>query len=70
MITILKETPITFNGENCMEVLVEDTGLNDCTCCDKCIYQSSVEWEDGIASCMDVNGCTPDARCYFITKPL
>lgn len=70
MITVLKETPITLSGGDCMEVLVQDDNLVDCTCCDMCIYKFWTDWVDAAATCMDVHGCTPDARCYFITKPL
>lgn len=70
MITVLKETPITFNGEDCMEVLVQNDNLVDCTCCDLCCYRDFDLCIYIQASCMDVHGCTPDARRYFITKPL
>lgn len=70
MITILKETPITFNGEDCMEVLVQNDSLEDCGCCDLCMYKSWNDWIDSCATCMDVHECTTDDRNYFITKPL
>lgn len=70
MITIIKKTPITFNGVDCMEVLVHDDNIVDCTCCDLCIYRDWDEWIDAQASCVDVHGCTSDSNTYFITEPL
>lgn len=70
MITIVKETPITFHGEDCMEVLVHDDCITDCTCCDLCMYRDFIDWIDVQASCMDVHGCTTDASKYFIAQPL
>lgn len=70
MIKVLKETPMTFHGEDCMEVLVQDDCILKCTCCDLCCYSDFEDWIDAQATCMDVHGCTPDSRNYFITKPL
>lgn len=70
MITILKKTPATINGRDCMEVLVHDDNIMNCTCCDLCIYKTWDDWNGTFASCMDVHGCTTDVRNYFITQPL
>lgn len=70
MITVLKETPMTFHGKDCMEVLVHNDNLEFFTCCDLCIYKDYIEWIDFMASCMDVHGCGTDSRDYFIRKPL
>lgn len=70
MITVLKETPITLDGEDCMEVLVNNDNIIDGTCCDLCIYN---RWDYEIyhqCSCMDVHGCTWSPNTYFITRPL
>lgn len=70
MITILKKTPITFNGEDCMEVLVHDDNIVNCTCCDLCMYKNYPDWMNTDATCMDVHGCKPYSSTYFITQPL
>lgn len=70
MITILKRTPATIDGRDCYELLVHDDNINDCTCCDLCIYKSWREWLDVIVCCTDAHGCTPDANTYFITEDL
>jgi hypothetical protein len=70
MITILKETPITFNGEDCLEVLVHDDNIVNDTPCGLCMYRDYMFNPDIMASCMDVHGCTICLNTYFITKPL
>lgn len=70
LINILKETPITLNGVDCLEVLIEDYSLNDGEVCDKCMYRSWHGAEDAQASCLEVHGCTENALAYFIAKPL
>lgn len=70
MITIIKETPITFHGEDCMEVLVQDDAISDCTCCFLCMYRDYEINNETMASCMDVHECTTDCRKYYIKRPL
>ena len=81
MIKVLKEAIITLNGVDCRELLVKDYSLSDdivlnegvpqyTTCCDLCIYKDYEPKPELHASCVEVHGCTPNALCYFITKPL
>lgn len=65
MITILKETPITAFGRDCMEQLVQDDALSNCCPCDKCYYFGYDGYSETLASCMEVHGCTPRADVYF-----
>ncbi len=65
MITILKETPITFNGRDCMEQLVYDNKRFGNFACDLCCYRN---WDDNsatLAECVDEHGCTLNPNVYF-----
>ena len=70
MITIVKKTPITFKGEDCMEVLVHDDNINDCRCCLLCMYRDFEIDNELMATCMDIHGCPADCSQYFIKQPL
>lgn len=70
MIKVLKQIPATMNGKDCNLLLVHNDALTSCTCCDLCCYRDWEEYTDVIKSCMDFNGCTPDANTYFIVEQL
>ena len=63
---ILKQTLITINGTDCLELLVH----NDCILaespCDLCWYTYYNPSPDLLASCSDVHGCTQDINLYFV----
>lgn len=58
---IIKQKPISINGEDCLELLVHDD-LLCVTPCEKCEYYDS----DLKLSCCDVHGCTQDINTYFV----
>ncbi len=68
MITELKRTPITWNGEDGWEVLVRDTDPANYDICELCIYR---DWYEGVtddAYCEIVHGCLILPFTYFIFK--
>lgn len=69
MITEIKRTPITWNGEDGWEVLVLDDFpfLNDV--CPGCMYNEWNDWENVAATCVDVHGCSVNQNMYFIFQP-
>lgn len=70
MITVIKKTPITFKGEDCMEVMVHDDNIVDCTCCFLCMYRDFEIDNELMASCMEIHGCTVDCSNYFVKETL
>lgn len=65
MVKIIKQTPISINGTDCLELLVCDDSLR-CTPCEKCWYMDSDPDPDLLASCQEIHGCTPDINSYFV----
>lgn len=70
MLTILNKTPITFNGVDCLEVLVKDDCMNASIPCDLCMYRNYEPTIDIAATCCDVHGCGRTPNTYFITQNL
>lgn len=70
MLTILKKTPITYNGVDCLEVLVKDDCMGDSTPCELCMYQNYDPTENRNATCCDVHGCGLHANTYFLSFDL
>lgn len=68
MITKLKRTPITWNGEDGWEILIRnvDPFLGDV--CQLCMYRDWNDWEDCEASCDIVHHCHLSRYTYFIFK--
>lgn len=70
MLTILKKTPITFNGVGCLEVLIKDDCMGASIPCDLCIYRDYEHTKDIAATCCDVHGCGRTRNTYFIIQDL
>ena len=70
MIKILKTTPITLDGEDCLEVFILDTHFDGMDNCDACIYRDYGLVSDNPASCCEVHGCTMNQSTRFIRLPL
>ena len=70
MLTILKKTPITFKGFDCLEVLVKDDNLKGFCPCEKCIYRNYVPDIDIAATCYEVHNCGRTPNTYFIFQIL
>lgn len=68
MITVIKETPITVNGHDCIEQLVHNDDLNDCTACDVCLYREWDDYLETLTDCNTVHDCTRDANTYYRLK--
>lgn len=66
MITILKETPITFKGCDALELLVLNDELCDEDICVKCAYSHYVPDLELHANCVDVHGCTENPQAYYV----
>lgn len=65
MSEVIKRSPITFNGVDGWEVLIEDKTITFAIACDRCIYR---DWHDELecqAPCHIVHGCTMAAPSYF-----
>lgn len=70
MIKIIKATPITFNGEDCLEVLIEDSRFVGLENCEACLYrEDTLDLLNGI-NCMDAHGCSMCSYARFIRLPL
>ena len=65
MITVLKETPITVDGHNCMEQLVHDENMAYEFVCTNCCYREWNDRQEMFADCCTVHGCTTDPFTYF-----
>lgn len=70
MIKILKTKPITLDGEDCLEVFIEDTHFVGWDNCAACLYHDIGLDEDNAESCLEVYGCTMDESTRFIRLPL
>ena len=66
MITILKQTPITFKGCDALEVLVLNDELKHSEICSKCVYRQFDPDPDLCCSCVDLHGCTYNFQSYFV----
>lgn len=69
MITELKRTPITWNGEDGWEILVENDYPFEVYPCDLCMYRYWNDYDNCDASCIDVHGCGLFQKTYFIFQP-
>lgn len=70
MIKILKTTPITLDGEDCLEVLIEDTHFFASDNCEACIYRDYQKDLDNDLYCSDVHNCSMNPSRRFIRLPL
>ena len=70
MIKVLKETPITFNGVDCLELHVQDNSLWCQEVCDCCVYYNWHDENGCCASCYEVHGCSRLKPDYFIITDL
>ena len=70
MITILKETPITIDGADYLEQLVEDAGCRVGEACSLCFYHEYEPDVNLLADCATVHGCTLSYKHYFKVKKL
>lgn len=70
MITILKETPVTAFGRDCIEMLVKDSECWGTDCCDKCCYRGWYPTEDCDADCATVHGCGTSPFRYFQVRQI
>lgn len=70
MITVIKETPITAYGRDCLEQLVNDDDMGPYVACDLCAYRGWFDYEECQASCSDVHGCGSNQNQYFLLSQL
>lgn len=70
MITVLKETPITAFGRDCLEQLVRDDDIHAIVACELCAYRDWADYAECQADCCTVHGCTIDANTYFLLSQL
>lgn len=70
MIDIIKRTPITIDGVDCVELLVDDDEATHQNCCDLCYYGDWTPSEDVMASCCEVHGCPRSVPYYFQIEKL
>lgn len=61
----IKRTPITFNGEDGFEVLIEDSEIDIEESCEFCMYEGCFGWIEFSASCELVHGCVLGKPTYF-----
>lgn len=70
MIKVLKETPVTAFGRDCLEQLVKDDDMHGYSACELCAYRdwfNNQETQDG---CVEVHGCTQLPNIYFLLSQL
>lgn len=70
MIKVLKETPVTAFGRDCLEQLVQDDDMRGYEACDLCAYRGWNNYNDTQVNCVDVHGCTTIANVYFLLSQL
>ena len=70
MITVLKETPVTAFGRDCLELLVHDDEMLGYEACDLCAYRGMNDYEETLASCNVVHECTCLPDVYFLLSLL
>lgn len=68
MITELKRTPITWNGEDGWEILVIDDFPIDVFACEFCMYSEWNDWSGNGLPCSIVHKCGSDPNTFFIFK--
>lgn len=66
---IIKKTPITFNGVEGFEVLVNDSEVWAAECCEKCMYSYYVPSSEIVTDCCTVHGCSTSPFTYFAFEP-
>lgn len=64
---VIKKCPITFNGVDGWEVMVNDVDVYKRyeIPCDNCMYYGNLGC-DGSVTCMDIHRCTHDVYAYFV----
>lgn len=70
MITVIKETPVTAFGRDCLEQLVYDDNMGHNVACDLCAYRGWSDYLECNASCIDVHGCGISHNQYFLLSQL
>lgn len=70
MIKVLKETPTTFDGKDCIEQFVHDDEMRGYEACDVCAYRGWNNCQELQANCVDVHGCGYNANEYFLIKQM
>ena len=70
MITILKETPVTAFGRDCVEQLVQDDEMFGHDACDLCAYRDWNDYNETLASCCIVHECTCLPNVYYLLSQL
>ena len=70
MIKVLKETPVTAYGRDCMELLVQDDEMHALVACELCAYRGWADYAECQADCCSVHGCSMDANTYFLVSLL
>ena len=65
MITVLKETPVTAYGRDCIEQLVLDDDMHENVACELCAYRGWNDYAEGNVDCCTVHGCTTNFFTYF-----
>ena len=70
MIKVLKETPVTAYGRDCLEQLVHDDEMNANVACDLCAYRGWSDYEECGADCCTVHGCTINPNAYFLISQI
>lgn len=70
MIKILKETPVTAFGRDCMEQLVHDDDMLSYEACDLCAYRGWNDYEESGAPCRVVHGCGTSPNQYFLLSQI
>lgn len=65
MITILRETPIDFDGVDYLEQLVHDSECAAGEACYLCCYTGYESEIERYADCCTVHGCTLSDKTYF-----
>lgn len=65
MITVLKETPVTAYGRDCIEQLIHDDDMHANVACELCAYRGWDDYAEGTVDCCTVHGCTVDPDTYF-----
>lgn len=66
MIRVIKKTPATINGRDCLELLVQDDFMLGYSACELCCYRDYVPNPELMATCDEVHGCTRNADYYFL----
>lgn len=66
MKSILKKTPITYNGRDGFEILIHDDSIWSVDSCDYCMYEEYYNWSESSAPCFVVHGCGALSPTYFV----